>query len=359
MTRAGLAVLKHTILQCCPAENFCLRKFVFPGRTFIYLPVGIDNPENNHETTRRKYGLVAAHFNRECEQPRFVVCDKDKPAAKACCSRDSKPFCFLQSIKHRFGTRFRAGMPNPQPGNMTQPMKFTIKTRYKQLLADTVTPVSIYLKLRDKFVNTILLESSDYHGNENSFSYICCQPVAKFEVAGNRITESYPDGSENSVPVKAKTEVLVALENFAQSFRKDETDVFPFIHNGLFGYMAYPAVQYFEDISLKSPNGIPDIVYQVFRYVIAINHFKNEMYVFEHEYNSPPTPEGGVERPPLAEGVGGGDAPFGDWGAVLGAVGAFGRTGFADPKPEFSHLPVQSQRNRKIKPDGRGILGNT
>ncbi len=177
-------------------------------------------------------------------------------------------------------------------------MKFSIKTRYRQLLADTVTPVSIYLKLRDKFVNTILLESSDYHGNENPMSYICCQPVAKFEVNGNRITEQFPDGSENSIHVKAQTQVLAALENFAQSFQKDETDAFPFIHNGLFGYMAYPAVQYFEDITLKSANGIPDIVYQVFRYVIAINHFKNEMYVFEHDYAEAKTP------PPAGEGPG-------------------------------------------------------
>ena len=185
-------------------------------------------------------------------------------------------------------------------------MKFTIKTRYRQLLADTVTPVSIYLKLRDKFVNTILLESSDYHGNENPMSYICCQPVAKFEVAGNRISEQFPDGSENSIPIKAQTQVLAALENFAQSFQKDGADAFPFIHNGLFGYMAYPAVQYFEDISLKSANGIPDIVYQVFRYVIAINHFKNEMYVFEHDYEAeaPQPPKG--KRPPPTPSEGGG-----------------------------------------------------
>jgi anthranilate synthase component 1 len=48
-------------------------------------------------------------------------------------------------------------------------MKYTLHTTYRQMLADTVTPVSIYLKLRDRFMNTILLESSDYHGNENSF----------------------------------------------------------------------------------------------------------------------------------------------------------------------------------------------
>ncbi|MDJ1503279.1 anthranilate synthase component I family protein [Xanthocytophaga agilis] len=165
-------------------------------------------------------------------------------------------------------------------------MSFQVHTRYRQLLADTVTPVSIYLKLRDKFVNTILLESSDYHGNENSFSYICCQPVAKFEVAGNYILEQFPDGSSRSTEIQERTQVLTALEAFGKSFQKSEKDKFPFIHNGLFGYMSYPSVQYFEDIDLKDTHSIPDIIYQVFRYVIAINHFKDEMFVFEHEYKN-------------------------------------------------------------------------
>ncbi|MCU0354218.1 MAG: anthranilate synthase component I family protein [Cytophagales bacterium] len=164
-------------------------------------------------------------------------------------------------------------------------MHFTVSTRYKQLLADTVTPVSIYLKLRDQFVNTLLLESSDYHGNENSFSYICCQPVARFELSDNRITRQFPDGTENVTPVTDRNQVVEELDRFARSFHKDDTDKFRFIHNGLFGYMAYPAVQYFEDINLKDTHAIPDIVYQVFRYVIAINHFKNELFVFEHEYS--------------------------------------------------------------------------
>jgi len=167
-------------------------------------------------------------------------------------------------------------------------MRFQVNTRYRQLLADTVTPVSIYLKLRDKFVNTLLLESSDYHGTENSFSYICCQPVARFEVSGNEISQQFPDGSQNSIPIKDKSQVLDALAVFAGSFQKSDKDTFRFIHNGLFGYMAYPAVEYFEDITLKDTHAIPDIIYQVFRYVIAINHFKDEMFVFEHTY----TPEG-------------------------------------------------------------------
>jgi anthranilate synthase component I len=159
-----------------------------------------------------------------------------------------------------------------------------IKTHFRQLLADTVTPVSLYLKLRDKFANSILLESSDYHGNENPFSYLCCDPVARFEIKDSNLHIQRPDGSEEKKVLLNKNLAVRELENFSECFSADESVKFPFIHNGLFGYMAYPAVQYFEEISLKNSHDIPDMLYQVFRYVIAINHFRNEMFVFEHQF---------------------------------------------------------------------------
>ncbi len=64
-------------------------------------------------------------------------------------------------------------------------MKYKLKTYTKKLLADTITPVNIYLKLRDVYAGSILLESSDYHGHENSLSFICCDPIASFQVSDN------------------------------------------------------------------------------------------------------------------------------------------------------------------------------
>ncbi|KOY87665.1 anthranilate synthase [bacterium 336/3] len=164
-------------------------------------------------------------------------------------------------------------------------MKLKLKTNYKQLLADTVTPVSIYLKLRDKFANSILLESSDYHGNENSFSYICFHPIARFEVKNNTILTQYPKVKAEAEPITTPKQVVNALDIFAKSFEV-EKNPFNFINNGLFGYMAYDAVKYFEDVEIKDfesdSRKIPTIIYQVYQYVIAINHFNNELYIFEH-----------------------------------------------------------------------------
>ena len=69
---------------------------------------------------------------------------------------------------------------------------YKLKTYYKKILADTLSPVSIYLKIRDKFPNSMLLESSDYHGNDNSFSYICCNPIASLKIEGNLLTKTMP-----------------------------------------------------------------------------------------------------------------------------------------------------------------------
>jgi anthranilate synthase component 1 len=164
-------------------------------------------------------------------------------------------------------------------------MAYILRTTYKKLLADTVTPVSIYLKLRDKFINSILLESSDYHGNENSYSYICCQPIARFELANNILTRQYPDGNRQQSQVRDRHQVVEALNEFCTQFKTEEHS-FPFINNGVFGYIAYNTVRYFEDIKLserpQEENSIPDMVYQVFKYVMVINHFKNELYIFEH-----------------------------------------------------------------------------
>ena len=161
--------------------------------------------------------------------------------------------------------------------------KVSLKTNYKKLLVDTVTPVSIYLKLRDKFENTILLESSDYHGDENSFSYICCEPIAKFQVKDKAYEIELPGFRENG-QLEGR-EVVEKLGQFANAL-ESETHEFKFINNGLFGYIGFDAVQYFEDIPVAQSKAneyeIPDILYHVYRYVIAIDHFKNELYIFEH-----------------------------------------------------------------------------
>jgi len=167
-------------------------------------------------------------------------------------------------------------------------MAYELKTYYKKILADTITPVSVYLKIRDKFPNSILLESSDYRANDNTFSYICCNPIASIKVKDEQITQLFPDKSVNEITINSGTDVVKIIHDFSQKF-KTESNGFKFINNGLFGYMSYDAVRYFEDISITKKEGsldIPDIYYAVYQNIIAINHFKNEAYIFAHCYDS-------------------------------------------------------------------------
>ncbi|GAB4395284.1 MAG: anthranilate synthase component I family protein [Microscillaceae bacterium] len=175
--------------------------------------------------------------------------------------------------------------------------RYTLKTRYKKLLADTHTPVSIYLKLRDRYANPILLESSDYHGHENSFSYICFQPLARFEVQAQTLHLAYPDGQQETLA--ADHTLIEKLQAFSQVFEA-EPDHFSFPQNGLFGYTTYDAVRYFEDLPIQdfadAQRRIPEMLYQVYGFVIAINHFKNELYLFEHRYGEGASQLEEVER---------------------------------------------------------------
>ncbi|WP_347069292.1 anthranilate synthase component I family protein [Flavobacterium sp. WV_118_3] len=166
--------------------------------------------------------------------------------------------------------------------------KYHLHTQYKQILADTITPVSIYLKIRDKFPNSLLLESSDYQANNNSFSYICCNPIASIKVENETIVQSFPDGTVNQNAIIHPIDVITAVQDFAARF-ESENHGFKFINNGLFGYISYDAVRYFEKLTLTKKQGdlhIPDLYYAVYQNIIAINHFKNEAYIFSHSVDN-------------------------------------------------------------------------
>ena len=166
--------------------------------------------------------------------------------------------------------------------------KFELKTHYKKILADTISPVSVYLKVRDKFPNSILLESSDYHGNDNSFSYICCNPIASIKVENSIVTKTYPDHSTESKAVPSD-KVTLEINAFTTQFETQKDTSFKFINNGMFGFTAYDAIKYFEDITISKKYDsieIPEIYYAVYQNIIAIDHFKNEAYIFAHCYGS-------------------------------------------------------------------------
>ncbi|MEI9921824.1 MAG: anthranilate synthase component I family protein [Bacteroidota bacterium] len=174
-------------------------------------------------------------------------------------------------------------------------MKYKLQTRHKKLLADTLTPVNIYLKLRDVFAGSILLESSDYHGHENSLSLICCDALASFVVKGDEIEQSFPNGT---VVTEKITNLADQFEGFRNSFEPDESVSSKYVSNGLFGYISYDTVRFFEDVKIaKREDLIPDMVYKLYRYVIVVDHFSNELSLFENNFGN----NGGISLPKLEQ----------------------------------------------------------
>ena len=167
---------------------------------------------------------------------------------------------------------------------------YLINTTSKKRLADTTTPVSIYLRLRDVFPNTILLESSDYHSRSNSVSYVCAEPVAGIVLQDNVLSTYFPDGRK-----ERKTEFVLTeeIEKFKSSFTPHVVEDTRYISSGLFGYFTWNAVQHFEDIkfSATTPKDqqIPVMQYHIYRYIIAIDHFKNEVTLFKNTFNGDDT----------------------------------------------------------------------
>ena len=167
-------------------------------------------------------------------------------------------------------------------------MKYTLQTHHRKLLVDTMTPVNMYLKVRDNFPNSILLESSDYGVNDNSVAYICFNPIADIKLQNQMLSMSYPDGKSKQIQLAENERVAKYCSDFAKQFAgnfKSER----FVSNGLFGFTSYDAVQHFEDIQFSEKEEdvhIPQMYYALFQNVIAINVFNNEAHLYAHCYQA-------------------------------------------------------------------------
>jgi anthranilate synthase component I len=159
-----------------------------------------------------------------------------------------------------------------------------IRTVSKTILADIITPVSIYLKVRDIFPNSLLLESSDYHSNQNSYSFLCLEPIADFELFKDSLSVQMPGQERQTEQLAKRSDVIGRLDAFVRAF--DQEAGSGRVIDGIFGYSSYDSVQYFEDIVFSSgtrdEEAIPEMKYGFYKYIIAINHLKNELQLIEN-----------------------------------------------------------------------------
>ncbi len=162
--------------------------------------------------------------------------------------------------------------------------KTKIYSKTRELLGDMLTPVSIYLNVRDKFPNSFLLESSDYHAKENSISYIGFSPIAEYKVEGDSVLLKEVSGQQTQYPLDSVS-LREDFSRFVESF-DHQSDSERLIKAGLFGFTSYEAVQQFEDITFDNGNERyfeqPLMQYFFFEYVIALDHFTNQVFITQN-----------------------------------------------------------------------------
>ena len=165
--------------------------------------------------------------------------------------------------------------------------KIKIKTTVKSQLADLFTPIGIYLRLRDNFRDTILLESAGNQNSENAFSFICINAIAGMEIR-NFTEAEFKFPLENLVKINLENEKLSdLLQEFSNCFdcEKPSHEIGKNAQ-GFFGYTSYDAIPFFENIKFKEQseeNKIPLMRYRLYQYVIAINHHNDEMFIIENK----------------------------------------------------------------------------
>ncbi len=165
--------------------------------------------------------------------------------------------------------------------------QYNYKTVTRKILADLYTPVGVYMRLRDIYPQSALMESSDYHGSDNSRSFIGVHPIASIAVGHGIVTATYPDGKVEKQELPAfgegkgeecKFAISKAINDFIQSFHV-EGEGKDFC--GLYGFTTFNAVRYFENIPVKDTtmekNDAPDIYYIMYKDIIVFDHFNNTM----------------------------------------------------------------------------------
>ena len=162
---------------------------------------------------------------------------------------------------------------------MTQ---FKYHTISKKVPGDLLTPVTAYLNVRDLYSQSVLMESSDYHGGENSKSFIAINPVATVSIAHGMGNMLFPDGTTKEHAIDADYDAAHLINDFLSQF-SIEGDGSNYC--GLYGFTTFNAVRYFENINIKdetqAENDAADMQYTLFKSIAVFDHFSNELTLIE------------------------------------------------------------------------------
>ncbi|MEG1728462.1 MAG: anthranilate synthase component I family protein [Bacteroidaceae bacterium] len=152
----------------------------------------------------------------------------------------------------------------------------------RTILSDLYTPVSLYMKVRDIYTESLLMESSDYHGEQNSRSYIGFCPMARISINHGKIHCSYPNKERTEASINELQTPDRAIRSFLKKFKVTGADR---ALCGVYGYTSFDAVKYLENIPIKEvvmeKEDAPDLLYILYKYTIVFDHFNSTLRIIE------------------------------------------------------------------------------
>ena len=159
--------------------------------------------------------------------------------------------------------------------------RIKLNNYHKKIFADTITPVEVYLKIRDIFPNSLLLENSDYMLANNNYSFICFNQIGHIKIKNNEVNCSYPEGEDESRMLAKDEKISTVIHDYLENFETTNSKL-KFLNNGLFGYMSHESVKYFDSVKIEDKDDfdIPDIYYGLYQNIIAISQYNHEAHIF-------------------------------------------------------------------------------
>ena len=159
--------------------------------------------------------------------------------------------------------------------------RIKLNNYHKKIFADTITPVEVYLKIRDIFPNSLLLENSDYMLANNNYSFICFNQIGHIKIKNNEVNCSYPERGDDSRMLAKDEKISTVIHDYLEKFETTNSEL-KFLNNGLFGYMSHESVKYFDSVKIEDKDdfNIPDIYYGLYQNIIAISQYNHEAHIF-------------------------------------------------------------------------------
>jgi anthranilate synthase component 1 len=149
------------------------------------------------------------------------------------------------------------------------------------MLSDTITPISVFLNLRDVYKSVSLFESSDYNSKENSKSFICVNPLVTLKVNNGELQNIESD------KLKSKTKFSSIQDLQCQTSEYEFVNFDLQKYNGFFGYFSYDSIKYFESVKPKVKTkyeDVSEIYFSIFEYIIVFDNFSNRAQIIANSF---------------------------------------------------------------------------